>query len=397
MPADGGMQGGMMPADGGGGYGGGGYQPNVHVSVGTGMVAKGPGYVVGEQQSGPSTVTQTYVGDGGSSMPVGKGPIICCLSVVAALIVYMMMAGMQSDIHVTANQHRWEFEIHTEIFTVLHDEGWGSPPMDSYNRMCQLRRHGGHYGHTPIGRTCHTEHTTRHDCSTSNGVQTCVNTPVDRRVCNNIYQWYVDYDTYCTYNVMRWVRAPASPAISSGVGMSPYWPYAPITNCGGLGCTRLHRTIQNFYVDFTITDGHSAGSQDTCTWHDTGMWGWIQDSAQYQAKADHFGSNIICPTLQTPQAAPPPSDFQFQPRGGNSTYVPPQYVPAPAPPAPPAYASGSEWTGGSMPQPAPAPAPPGVFLAEKPGDVTITELNEAELAELDAAALEAPADDEVTE
>lgn len=372
-----------MPA--GGGYGPGMPGGNdMHVSVGAG-IGVGRGYVVGEKQEGPSTVTDTYqvVGD---SKPMNKTPIFVCLGIVALIGIYFFVAGMVSDVHVTATSHSWRFEVHTQIFTVVHDGDWQrNLPYDSYNRMCSLRQSGTH--RSIIGQTCHNEHTTRssQSCDTSNGVQHCqtITTPVVQRVCHNIYQYYIDYDTWCDYNANRWVHQ--TPAVSAGSGLAPYWPYAPITNCGMLGCTRLSHTEQHFMVDFHIDDGHSAGSTDQCDFSDPQwqmqqpqmMWGWINDHAQYQAQATNFGSALVCNSVQTPQAAPPPPDFQFVPQGGNSTDVLPQQPSHMTTQAPgPEYAPGGHFTGTV---PAPAPSPPPTFLAAE--EPEITELDIAELAE----------------
>lgn len=374
--------------------GGGGWQPgmpggnDMHVSAGAG-IGVGRGYVVGEYQEGPSTVTDTYT----VVAPTPKGPIICGLSVVGLIILYVMAAGMTSDVHVTATQHRWTFAIHTQVFAVRQHGDWQrNVPGDSYNRMCRLRQSGTH--RRLINTVCHTEHTTRtsQSCSTSNGIQHCqtVTTPVAQQVCQNIYQYYRDYDTWCDYNVNRWVAQ--NPAVSSGVGLAPYWPYAQITNCGMLGCTRLGHTTQDYMVDFHIDDGHSAGSTDTCDWSNPSMWGWLNDNSHYQAQASHFGSHLLCETLQTPEAAPPPSHYQFVPTGGNSSDVLPQYAPAPPPPPGPLYAPGGEYTGDG---PHSAPAPPPAFLAAEEPEITITELDAGELAEMSAPA--APTGDEATE
>jgi len=378
LPADGGYQQ-MGPGMAGGN--------DVHVSVGAG-IGVGRGYVVAEEQTGPSTVTDTYtvVGD---SKPMNKTPLYVCLGVVALLVVYLVAASGASAVHVTATAHRWRFEVHTDVFTVLHQGNWQTRiPFDSYNRMCSVRQSGTsrHCVRTISGtcaQTCHNRHTTRQTqhCSTSNGVQHCqtVSTPVTQRVCNTVYQYVNNYDTWCDYWVNRW--APQATAISSGVGLAPYWPYAPITNCGMLGCTRVnpnHPTSQHFMVDFNINDGSSAGSTDTCDFPAPGMWGWLTDGSQYQAQATNFGSDLICNSLQDLQAAPPPPNFQFVPDGGNSTDVlplAPEHMPTAAPG--PQYASGGQFTG-SVPEPAPSP-PPAFLAAEEP---EITELDTAELEEI---------------
>lgn len=386
MPADGGM----MPAD--GGFGGGGWQPgmpggnDMGMTVGAG-IGVGPGYVVGEHQTGPSTVTTTVtkVGEEESSGPVSKGPIICCLSCVALLVLYSMAAGMTSDIHITAQQHRWRFEVHTQVFVVEQRGGWQRHlPYDSYNRMCRLRYHDT--TRVMISQVCHDEHTTRQStsCHTSNGMRTCqtVSTPVVQHICNPVYQYYRNYATWCDYSVNRW--RDQVPAVSEGAGLQPYWPYAPVSNCGMIGCTRMSHTEQHFMVDFHIDDGHSAGSTDTCRWTDPGMWAWVQDNAQYQAQANNFGASILCETVQTPHAAPAPAHYNFVPRGGNYSDAP-QQPPASMTTAPPGpqYAAGGQFTG-TVPPPAPAP-PPAFLMAEEP---IITELTEEEAAAL----AEAPAD-----
>jgi len=377
----------MLPADGGYQKMGGGYGPgmaggnDMHASVGAG-IGVGRGYVVGEQQEGPSTVTDTYT----EVKPMNKTPLFVCLGVVGLLVGYFVMASQVSDVHITATDHRWRFEVHTQVFTPTSGGNWQrNIPYDSYNRMCSMRQSGTH--RTVIGQTCHNEHTTRstQQCSTSGGVQHCqtVSTPVVQRVCNNIYQYYRDYDTWCDYTVNRWVNQPA--AVSSGMGLEPYWPYVVISNCGNFGCTRLHHQEQHFLVDFHIDDGHSSGNMDTCDFSDPRlqiqqpqmMWGWINDNVQYQAQATNFGRSLVCNTIQTPQAAPPPPDFQFHPRGGNSTDVLPDF-PADVTTAAPGneYAHGGEFTGTV---PAPAPSPPPAFLAAE--EPEITELDIAELAE----------------
>lgn len=131
-------------------------------------------------------------------------------------------------------------------------------------------------------------------------------------------------------------------------------------------------------VDFNINDGHSAGTTDTCDFFDPGMWGWLTDGNQYQAQATNFGSDLICNTLQTPQAAPPPPNYRFVPDGGNSTDVLPQAPAHMTTAAPgPEYLHGGQFTG-SVPGPAPAP-PPAFLAAEEP---EIIELDTAELAEM---------------
>jgi len=389
LPADGGYQ---QMGGGGGGYGAGMPGGNdAHVSVGAGVVL-GRDQIVGEQQIGPSTVTDTYtpVGKGGS---MNKTPLFVCLGVVGLLICYMVAAGAASDVNLTAVSHRWRFEVHTQMFGVEHRGNWQRLiPFDSYNRMCSIRRSGGHYDtQNPIGRTCHNRQTTvtsQGPCSTSNGVQHCqtISTPVVQQVCNDVYQYYIDYDTWCDYNVNRWVDQ--TPAVSSGIGLAPFWPYVSISNCGMLGCTRLGRRQpapaleQHYMVDFRI-GSHSSTTMSTCDFSASQwniqqpqmMWGWINDDAPYQGQATNFGTDVVCNSIQTRQAAPPPPDFQFVPDGGNST------AELPAPPADmvtaapgPDYAPGGQLSGG-VPAPAPAPPPPAAAFLAAAEEPEITELD----------------------
>lgn len=407
MPADGGYQ--QIPADGGGGMMGMmGMRPagmaggnDVHMSVAAG-IGVGRGHVVAEYQTGPSKVTDTYtvvgngkptderlVGNGNPEEPKNKCCLYVCFGVVALIVLNFMAATAVSDVHVTVIGHHWMFKIHTEVFTVVHDGDWQTRiPYDSYNRMCSVRQSGT--SRRIIGQNCYNRETTRSStsCSTSNGVQHCqtVTTPVVQQICHNIYQYYVNYDTWCDYWVNRWVHQPT--AVSSGIGLAPYWPYAPVTNCGMLGCTRLnptHPTSQHFMVDFNINDGHSAGPRDTCDFSDPGMWGWLIDGSEYQAQATQFGRKLICNSFQTPQAAPPPPNYTFVPDGGNSTDVlplAPAHMTTPAPG--PEYAPGGQFTGSV---PGPAPAPPPFFLAAE----------EPEIIELDAAGLAGMAQGDATE
>jgi len=385
LPADGGYQkmgGGNQQMGGGYQQMGGGYGPgmaggnDMHGTVGVG-IGVGRDYVVAEQQEGPSTVTETYTKE-----PMNKTPLYVGLGVVGLLIVvYFVMAGQVSDVHITATDHRWRFEVHTEMFQQHITGDWQrNIPYDSYNRMCQPRMHNQVHSRV-IARPCHTEHTTHNErtCTTTGGVEHCqtVSTPVVANVCHNVYEYYRVYDTWCDYSVNRWVRAPMSPAVSSGHGLEPYWPYAPISNCGNFGCTRLSHTEQHYIVDFHIDDGHSSGHTDECDFPAPEMWGWITDNVQYQAQATNFGSSLVCNSIQTTDAAPPPPDFHFQPSGGNSTDVLPVF-PADMTTAAPGdeYAHGGEFTG-TLPPNSPSP-PPAFLAAEEP---EITELDVAELAE----------------
>jgi hypothetical protein len=209
-----------------------------------------------------------------------RGGII--IGAVIAAIVGLIALGMQTnDVDVVVSGHEWERTIQIEEYKTLREGSWqNSVPSSSRNRRCYEKQSGTN--RIPDGEDCRTVRRDNGDGTFS-----------ERQECTTRYREEPVYDTWCDYDIDRWVNGRVVRTSGDSLRDTPYWGDADL-RCTGqrVGCEREGNQNEQYTVMF-----RGDGNTYRCTYRDEQEWASIPIESAWTLPVYTFGG-AACDDLE---------------------------------------------------------------------------------------------------
>lgn len=174
-----------------------------------------------------------------------KGCLLVAFLAIPILIVTFVGLSVfwTRDVNVQIEGHRWERSVEVETYSSLQEGSWcSSLPGGAYEVARSTRQSGTN--EVAVGETCTTVNVDNGDGTFSTSED-----------CTTDYISEPVYDEWCDYRIDRWAVTRTAELKGDALEPAPSWPTPDVSNCSGLGCTRLGKRDEGYFVDVKDSDG----------------------------------------------------------------------------------------------------------------------------------------------